>query len=159
MKNVEIQTYIQSRLDEMVMSADEVLVRLSDQARATMTDFVTVDPVLDEETGFFDQCAIDLEKAQRLGKMHLIKKISFKKTGIAIELHDSQAALKLIGQHHKLFSMRHSLDVEKDSKLEEWLNALTGAKKSDEVAEPDAEVGDIPPDGSRSEPEPGETTP
>lgn len=150
---------IEAYLKENLMSADEVLFRLADQARGSMEDFINIETLITEEGGFVDDYSVSLEKAARLGKLHLIKKISVGPEKVTIELHDSQAALKLIGQHHKLFSMRHSLDVEKNSKLEEWLNALTGAKNDEPMAEPGAEVGDVSPDGARSEPAPGETSP
>lgn len=98
LKNVEVQAAISARLDELKMSADEVLLRLADQARATMDDF------LDPERG-----EVDLARAAARGKLHLVKKFS-RSTGkvetVTIELHDAQAALVQIGRHHKLFTDR-----------------------------------------------------
>lgn len=98
LKNVEVQAAIQARLDELKMSADEVLLRLADQARATMDDFI------DPERG-----EVDLARAAARGKLHLVKKFS-RSTGkvetVTIELHDAQAALVQLGRHHKLFTDR-----------------------------------------------------
>lgn len=66
------------------MSTDEALIRLSEQARATMDDFVSMR---------FGIPVLDLEKAQKNGKMHLLKKFKTGKQGVEIELHDVQSAL------------------------------------------------------------------
>lgn len=94
--NVSIAEAIAHRLSELQMSANEVLVRLTEQARSSMADFV--DPRLNK---------IDLVEAERRGKLHLIK--SFRRsTGktetVAIELYDAQAALVTLGKHLKLFA-------------------------------------------------------
>lgn len=98
LSNDDIQAVIQARLDELKMSADEVLLRLADQARATMDDFI--DP---------ERKDVDLVRAAERGKLHLVKKFS-RSTGktetVTIELHDAQAALVQIGRHHKLFTDR-----------------------------------------------------
>ena len=97
LSNVDIQAAIQARLDELKMSADEVLLRLADQARSSLADFVHL-----AEDG---QIKISLAKAD---KLHLIRKISLTaEGGLQIELYDSQSALKLIGQHHRLFGTRN----------------------------------------------------
>lgn len=94
----DIAAAIQARLDELKMSADEVLLRLADQARATMDDFI--DP---------ERKDVDLVRAAERGKLHLVKKFS-RSTGkvetVTIELHDAQAALVQLGRHHKLFTDR-----------------------------------------------------
>ncbi len=90
-----IQAYIKARLAEKAMAADEVLARLADQARGSMDDFVTV-----TGRGF----RIDIAKAKKAGKMHLIKSISRGKQGIKIEIYDAHAALVDIGRHEKLFT-------------------------------------------------------
>lgn len=46
---------------------------------------------------------IDLHKAAKAGKLHLVKKIKDGRDGLSIELYDAQAALQLLGKHHKLF--------------------------------------------------------
>lgn len=95
MENADVREAIQARVSEKAMGADEVLLRLADQAKATMEDFVTV-----EENG---DIRFDLEKARLSGKIHLIKTISPTPQGFKIELHDQQKALELIGKAHGLF--------------------------------------------------------
>lgn len=90
--NVSIQAAIQTRLAELKMSADEVLVRLADHARGSMDDFLDING------------DIDLSIARANGKLHLLKSRSVTKEGERIELYDAQAALALLGKHHKLFT-------------------------------------------------------
>jgi phage terminase small subunit len=166
--NAGVQQLISQRLDEISMSGREVVVRLTDQARATMDDFVTIQPVpitrtitrpvadllaelrkkiqfeesyadrvgLEGEertrhdgeiahmrrretryemllewdadatedvvqTRMEDRPDIDLAKAQKEGKLHLVK--SFNADTGRIELYDAQAAQVHLGKVHGLF--------------------------------------------------------
>jgi phage terminase small subunit len=103
----DIARVIEARLAELKMGADEVLTRLADHARGSLKDFVDVN------TG-----EIDLAKAEKAGKLHLLKK--YKKTrryfkgelseeSVDIELHDAQAADVWLGKHHKLFTENHAV--------------------------------------------------
>jgi phage terminase small subunit len=96
--NVDIKAAIQEHIDQ-IMPAGEVLQRLADQARGTMDDFTNAET----ET-------LNLGKAKRAGKMHLIKKFSRtetdKSTHVSIELHDAQSALEKLGTYHGLFKQR-----------------------------------------------------
>lgn len=106
--NVGIQAEIERRLDEVVMSADEVLTRLAEQARASIEGFLTFSKRGRKPT-------LDLKQAQESGLLHLIKKLKYNTQGqVEIELHDAQSALALIGKHHKLFTekIEHAGSVE-----------------------------------------------
>ena len=96
--NASISAAIKEHIDQ-IMPAGEVLTRLADHARATMDDFT------DAETA-----TLNLGKAKRAGKMHLIKKFSRtetdKSTHVGIELHDAQSALEKLGTYHGLFKQR-----------------------------------------------------
>ena len=95
--NVGIQDEIKRRLDEKAMSADEVLTRLADMARASIEGFLKF-----PQKG--RKPALDLKQAQESGLLHLVKKLKYNTRGqIEVELHDAQAALQLIGRHHNLF--------------------------------------------------------
>lgn len=115
--NVDIQDHIAERLDELKMSADEVLTRLSDIARGDMRDFVSLDK--DGEP------LLNLTQAQAAGKLHLIRKVKrtrrvikeMTETTVEIELYDAQAALVTLGKHHRLFADR--LEVDWQRALEE----------------------------------------
>jgi phage terminase small subunit len=110
----DILEAIQDRLADLRMSADEVLVRLTSHARGTADDFVSIyesplhditgKPIQDREgreiVRYFP--SLDLEKARQRGMLHLVKKVSYTAHGPSVELYDAQAALALLGKHHKL---------------------------------------------------------
>jgi phage terminase small subunit len=95
--NVNIQGAIQDALDELAMSAGEVLLRLTAQARGSLADFISID------SDHPDTWTLDLEKARQTGAIHQIKKIKIGKYGTEIEMYDAQAALVKLGEHHQLF--------------------------------------------------------
>lgn len=135
---VDISEEIDRRVKEETMSADEVLMRIADEARGDMGEFWSIqadgDPVL------------DLVSAQERGKLHLIKKLKVKTTTRTIgdidvttkevdfELYDAQAAKRMIGQHHKLFADKLDVNLttipeitadqraQADKELGEWQN-------------------------------------
>lgn len=107
-----IQAAVQARLAELTMSADEVLTRLTSQARGSLAPFIRRD-------ADGDLYGFDLHETQPL---HLIKKASVTRRRqkddrdeivtvetITLELYDAQAALALLGRHHKLFVDRTEL--------------------------------------------------
>jgi len=99
LKNVKISESISQHLQEKAMTADEVLMRLADQARANVTDFIQ------------DYGAIDWEAVKAKG--HVIKRISHKQgEHSTIELYDAQAALEKIGKAHGLFVDRQQQEGE-----------------------------------------------
>lgn len=73
-----------------------MLVRLSDIASGTIGDFIQVD---DDGRTY----RIDLKKARRLNKLHLIKSLKPTQHGIGVELYDAQAALETLARYHSLF--------------------------------------------------------
>lgn len=98
----DIQAAIQTRLSELKMGADEVLSRLTDQARGSLAPFLRISP--DGELTGFDLSA---DKPLHLLKKASVTKRTFKdtdETTVTLELYDGQAALTLLGKHHKLFS-------------------------------------------------------
>lgn len=92
--NVSIRALIEQRLATKAMSAGEVLARLADHARGTLDDFIDARGV------------VDLRKARKAGKAHLLHRYSRTDKGTTIELYDAQAALALLGKHYKLFTER-----------------------------------------------------
>jgi PBSX family phage terminase large subunit len=95
LRKPEIKALIDQRMKEKAMSADEVLARLSDQAGASMDDFLTT-----SGRGF----RVDIGKGKKAGKLHLIKKVTKGKNGTSIELVDQQSALIQLGKRHRLFN-------------------------------------------------------
>ena len=106
----EVKAYIQIRLKDKVMGANEVLARLSDQARASIQSFLQIG-----EDGF---AYFDFSDPEALSKMHAIKKVKSKRSrrvdgkgedaevwedeSVEVELHDAQKALELLGKDHTL---------------------------------------------------------
>ena len=106
---VSIQALIQQRIGQLKMTADEVMLRLADQARGSLEDFLD------------DSGVVDLIKARAAGKMHLLKSYSLTDKGVRIEHHDSQAALVQLGRILNLFTDRvEQIDLTKltDAQLE-----------------------------------------
>lgn len=104
LRKPQIAEAINRRIDEAAMSANEVLARLSAQARGSVDALLTTE-------GYFPY--LDLEKAKRNGSIELIKKITFNDFGgvKSFELYDAQAALVQLGKHHKLFTEEVDVNV------------------------------------------------
>lgn len=123
LKKPEIAAHIRARLDELKMGADEVLLRLAEMGRANMRDFVDISA---DGRGF-----INLTKAAKKGKLHLIKEIEhvqertvvneteYIRESMKIKLHDQMAALQLIGKHHALFTDKIRVDDWRSQAIED----------------------------------------
>jgi phage terminase small subunit len=100
-----ISDEISRRVDEIVMSANEALALLSDQARSSVGDYMDID-----EEG---RARLNFCKMKEKGKLHLIKSITPTANGIKVELHSSQRALELIGKAHGIFmdKVEHSGEI------------------------------------------------
>lgn len=96
----DILERIESRKKELTMSADEVLIRLSDHGRGDMSDFTNIRNGIP---------FVDLAKAEQAGKLHLLKKFKVTDKSVEIELYDAQAALVHIGRFHSLFTDKTDL--------------------------------------------------
>lgn len=121
LRKVEIRRYIDRRLSEMSLGANEVLARLTDITNVSIEDFL-------DENGLFD-----FKKAKKSGKMHLLKKFKYKgdvkvvkaspaestdeqeqteaatettiiHQEVDLEVYSSHEALRDLGKHHKLFT-------------------------------------------------------
>jgi phage terminase small subunit len=89
----KLQAEIDARLDEMAISANEVLARLGEQARADLGDYITQGGLL------------DWEKLKTNGLSRLIKKYKVTQDAMGrikyeIEVYDAQAALMHLDRYH-----------------------------------------------------------
>jgi hypothetical protein len=103
---IEQRPLVRAALDaavEAAMPADEVKVRLSEHARADVTDILAGCYSLECTPDGQAYRTFDVAKARRLGLGHLVKSVTPTKYGDRVELHDSQAALVHLGRHHKLW--------------------------------------------------------
>lgn len=107
LKNAEISAAIECFKAEHIMSAEEVQILVTQQARSDIGDFLRQDG---------DGVIVDLPKAIEAKKTGLIKKLSQTRTirtrgeddveetvSTTIELYDKQAALVQVGKMHELF--------------------------------------------------------
>ena len=95
-----IQEAIKERIAEKIMSADEVLVRLGEQARSEQTAYLNTDGT------------IDLEKLIEDGKAHLVKGTKWDKDGnLIVEFYDAQSALVHVGKHCRIFKDEVDLNI------------------------------------------------
>lgn len=89
------------------------MLRLASQENVRPTD-----RILHTATIRRPAARLDLQEAGRRGKLGLVKKYSFDDKGkVSIELYDAQAALQLIGRHHKLFVDRTEITGEDGAPL------------------------------------------
>lgn len=89
----DIAEEIRIRTEEMAMGKDELLARLGDMARGSMEDFISFNEAP------YPTFVLDLDKARRRNKLHLIKKIEYDKDGNPkIELYSALDAEKTIAQ-------------------------------------------------------------
>lgn len=126
----EIRAYLDARLKSHKMGADEVLARLSDMAQGNMGDFISRE--ITEDGLSID--TIDLSKARKSGKLHLIRKIKIGPDGTSLELHDAKDALELIGKHYELFTEKQKIEGEvstRISNLNELLKIAYGPKPTE----------------------------
>lgn len=97
--DVGMQEEIENRIKEMSMSADQVLLALSEIAEGSIENYMDID-----EDG---KLSFNFKRAQAEGKMHLIKKVVPTQSGLRVELHDRMDALQLIGKHYGMFKDVH----------------------------------------------------
>lgn len=92
MCDLRIKAAIAARLKQSAMQADEVLMRLTQQASNAGAEYIREDG------------SIDLPGLIRDGKSHLIKGIKYNRQGkMVVEFYDAQAALALIGKAQRMF--------------------------------------------------------
>lgn len=104
----EVVAAIKARLTEMTMSADEVLTRLTDHARGSIAPFLDINAD-GGVRGFKLGTDQPVQLVRRATHTRRTYKDGSKDDSVTIELHDSQAALALLGKHHGLFIERHEI--------------------------------------------------
>ena len=115
LKKAEIRAVIESRLAEAAMSADEVLTRLSDMARADIGDFLDLDI---QRLKRHPQSRL-LKRVKRTIKTRVIGEVEETTEVIEIELHDPQSALVQLGRHHRLWIDRVQTDDWRSQAIED----------------------------------------
>lgn len=101
----KIRAAIDARMKSLIMSADEAMLRLTEEASSSIADFIGLNE--DGKSIFWD-----FKKAEALGKLHLIKKVKWGKYGPEIELYDRQAAEMFIVKQERGDKLSLALDEE-----------------------------------------------
>lgn len=100
-----IQRVIADRIAEAGMSANEVIARLADQARASLAEFLVFKE--DDQTGELTMAGVNWQAVRSRG--HLIKTMT-NRGGFRLELHDSQAALDKLAKVLTLYTERLQIE-------------------------------------------------
>ncbi len=123
LRSAEVRGEIERHLKDKRMSAEEVLGRLSDQAKASLEPFLVIG-----KDGF---ASFDFSSDEARAHLSMLKKVKTKRTRrvvgkgkeaeqwedeqMELEIVDAQAALEKLGKHHKLFNDKmevvHTLSV------------------------------------------------
>lgn len=101
--NANISEEIERRLKQSAMSANEVIARLAEHAKAEYTEYI-------DDTGH-----VDIARMKEDGKGHLIQGTKWDRDGrLVVEFPNSQTALVHLGKFHSLFTdkVEHSGSVE-----------------------------------------------
>lgn len=121
LRNPKIRAAVDLGFQLAAMPAPEVIARLSDMARASADDLLTIyesplhditgHPVLGKDGKPIVRYwpSLDLEKARERGMLHLVKKVSYTAHGPSVELYDAQAALNTLAKYHGLLVDRQEL--------------------------------------------------
>jgi len=113
LRNPEVEAAVRVRLQEKAMSADEVLMRLAENARADMGEWLTDDGEIDIAAMKVAQKTNMLRKVKRTRRSGESESgVMWDETTIEVELHDQQAALVHIGKAHGLFTDKIEHDGE-----------------------------------------------
>lgn len=139
LKKPEISAEIERRVAESKMSSDEVLVRLADEGRGSLGDFMDI-----AEDGLPQW---NFKKAEAANKLHLMRKIKTKtvtthrtrgeveeditEVEVSLELYSAQAAKEILAKHHKLLTDK--IDVHHSGAID---------FSADEAAQADKELKD-----------------
>lgn len=149
--NVDIQAALRQFYAEHAMGTQEILGRLSDQARGAgpyVRRTQATDSDEDAEDGLPGLAFVDLAAMERDGMLHLIRGIKPREHGQEIEFYDAQAALQLLGRNQRLFVDRTDLAVSGGLKVvsettilsldEDDVDSLAAAAEGAEAGEPGA---------------------
>lgn len=119
---------IAERIKEAAMGADEILARLTQQARASVGEFLSV--TIDED----GKQHFDIDWSKVIEKGYLVKKAGMTSYGPQIELYDAQAALVHLGRHLGLFT--DNIDVtSKGQKVKAYIGVSPDDWDEDEPPE------------------------
>lgn len=136
--NDKVREAVEKRLAELAMGKDEVLRRLAEQARGSLTPFLVYDP---SRPG---KVRIDLSTPDAQLAYATLKKVKIKtvvlgedavQETVEVELIDAQAALVHLGKAHGLFVEKHEVTGKDGAPLVPARTLLPVARLSDAALE------------------------
>lgn len=133
LRKPKIRTAIDALMAETAMPPNEILARLTDQARGSMEDFLTV-----RGRGV----ALDLKKAADRGVLHLVKKYSKTKQGVSVELYSAYDAQVKLGEHERLWVQRSEITGKDGEPIEGRSRLIALLEKHAAAANPEQDQGD-----------------
>lgn len=145
LRKPNIKAAIAAKVTSAALSADEVLARYAELASVNMGDFIGV-----TASG---QPVLNIAKAKKAGKLHLIRKIKPGPNGTAIEVHDPYRALEKLGQYHRLFGAGDETAENQADGLEDpeaAKRAIQAANNGGSVVEPKATPDPSEPDPTQN---------
>jgi phage terminase small subunit len=92
LKDADVVAAVKERMQEVAMETDEILARLSQQARADISQYL------------LSNGEPNWEAIRRAG--HLVKRVAKNRNGWVVELHDAQSALALMAKARGLMVER-----------------------------------------------------
>lgn len=131
-----IQEYIEKRLEEVGMGANEVIARLTALSEGVdIIDYIeqkekyAINKAGEEYFAGYD-IKVDFKRLQADGYGYLIKKVRATAQGTIVEFHDSVQALIQLGKHHGLFIETIKVDATvKTTSTAEAVDVLQKARK------------------------------
>lgn len=120
--DTSIRAEVERRLQENTLSANEVIARLSEHAKAEYSEYIT------------DNGQIDIAQMRADGKAHLIQEIKDTKYGKVVKFPDSQSALVTVGKYHNLFNDNITVKLEQElSKTLDYLQTVLDSETFEKV--------------------------
>ena len=130
LRNPKLAQKIRQGLQERTMPPEEVLTRLTQQARGEHTRFWVYDE-------YGRQLHLDMKALTNAGLGHLVKKFKCHEltgTITEVEFYDAQAALKLLGTHYRLFTERTELTGKDGGAIQYEDVGLTDTERAARIA-------------------------
>ena len=127
LRKPNIRAAIDEVLDAHTMGKKELLARLSDHAKGTMDDFLSIEG--DEEAAII---YTNLGKAKGLGQIHLIKELEEKShelpdgckvRTIKVKLYDAQSAIKTLAKAYGMLDKKMDDDDETEEMTDDDIAA------------------------------------
>lgn len=128
LRKPNVRVEIDEALKANAMSRDEVLHRISEQARGSIFDVSDIQ-VIDAEQGYI-QVNPSLAAALQKGTGHLIQSVDYDKEGrLKLKLYSAQTALDMLAKAHGIYS--DHLESRNTDKVDALIDAIGKARANE----------------------------